>query len=727
MFNTAEYQRSTGPSYHNAIPAWQLGATGRGVTIGIVDSGIDTTNTEFAGRISAASADVAGSRGVTPEDDHGTLVALVAAGARNNSGVMGIAYEANIMMLRADAPGSCASSNGCSFFDSAITTGIDRAVTNGARIINLSLGGTSPSNALRAAIGRAANAGVVVVVSAGNDADSASPPTNPNNPELFAIGLRQAGNGNVIIAGSVGSDGIVSDFSNRAGSEANSFLMALGDRICCVYAGNDIQITTINGQQFISVVSGSSFSAPQISGAAALLRQAFPNLTAVDVVNLLLGSARDAGASGTDAVYGRGILDIGNAFAPKGTLSLASTLAPLPAGETVGVLSGAMGDAGRNAALSAVMLDSYQRAYRIDLGGRLQSAPDGGRLGAALLNPMEQVSGGAGAVTLGFSVGRRGLRAGTPWQGMLKLGRRDAEIARVMAAQVAARIAPHTHVAFGFAQGADGLVAQVQGHSEPAFLVARSISGDYGFARSGETSLALRQQLGTWGLTVSAESGKSATTSGQARGSALYQQNYRDGVTRFGVSADRTFGALDTALTASWLAEDRTLLGSRLHDAFGATGADSLFLDARAAWPFAPGWRLGAAWRQGITQARTGGLVAAGSRLTSNAWSIDLERRSLFGARDSLAFRLSQPLRVQSGGLKLVLPVAYDYDTRSATSGNSFVNLSPRGREITGELAWRGRLWRGSASASLFYRHSPGSFAGVRDDRGVAFNWKTDF
>jgi hypothetical protein len=697
------------------------------VTIGIVDSGIDTTNAEFAGRISAASADVAGTRSNVPDDDHGTLVALVSAGARNNSGVMGIAYEANIMMLRADAPGSCTTATGCSFFDSAITAGVDRAVATGAKVINLSLGGSAPSTALRSAIGQAANAGVVVVVSSGNDADNANPSSDPNNPEPFAIGLRQAGNGNVIIAGSVDNTGTVSAFSNKAGTEANSYLMALGDGICCVYSGSNIQITTVNGQQFISVVSGSSFSAPQISGAVALLRQAFPNLTAIQTVNLLLSSARDAGAAGTDAIYGRGILDIGNAFAPKGTLSLASSLVPLAQTDTIAVVSPAMGDSAHNATLSAVMLDIYERAYRIQLGNRLQSTSSQSRLGSALLNPMDQVSVGAGAVSLGFSVDRRGLDAISQWQGKLRLSRGDAEAARVMAAQVAARIAPHTSIAFGFAQGADGLVAQVQGHSEPAFLVARSPSDDFGFVRSGETSVALRQQIGSWGLTISADSGKSTTTAAQLPEIEFGQGRYRDRATRIAVSADHNFGALLASLSASWLAEGRTVLGARLHDAFGAAGADSLFVDARVAWPFAPGWRLGAAWRQGFTQARISGLLSAGSRLSSNAWSIDLEHQSLFSAQDTIAFRLAQPLRVQSGGLNLNLPNAYDYETRTATSTISFVNLSPRGREITGEMAWHGPFLHGAASASLFYRHNPGNFADVWDDKGAAISWKITF
>ena len=160
-FDTAEYRRSTGPSQHGAIAAWQTGATGRGVTIAVIDSGIDAANPEFAGRISAASGDVAGNRGISQDNDHGTLVSLVAAAARNNTGIVGMAYEATILAIRADAVGSCATSDGCAFFASAIAAGIDRATQNGAKVINISLGGSPPSNGVRNAIGRAAAAGLL--------------------------------------------------------------------------------------------------------------------------------------------------------------------------------------------------------------------------------------------------------------------------------------------------------------------------------------------------------------------------------------------------------------------------------------------------------------------------------------------------------------------------------------------------------------------------------------
>jgi len=301
-------------------------------------------------------------------------------------------------------------------------------------------------------------------------------------------------------------------------------------------------------------------------------------------------------------------------------------------------------------------------------------------------------------------------------------------VARVMAARVVARLSPGTRFGFAYAQGGDGLVAQLQGHSEPAFLVAGSALDDLGFSRGGQMSFALRRDLGRgWGMTFSAE--HAAAISGAPFQYAAQQQARRqqDGTARFGVALDRSFGRLDGAVAASWLTEDRTILGARLHDAFGSGGADSLFMDASLGWRLVDGWRLGAAWRQGFTHARVSGLVASGSRLVSNGWSADISKSALFAPGDSLALRISQPLRVQSGGLSFDLPVAYSYETLAATNAIRRLSLSPEGREITSELVWRGPLWNGAALASLYYRKDPGHYASAPDDKGVAVSWTKGF
>lgn len=713
---------SDGPAFHRVIPAWSAGATGRGVTLAIVDSGIDLNNPEFAGRISSASADVAGSRTVAAEDDHGTQIALIAAAARNDSGILGIAFDATIQVLRTDAPGTCAQSAGCKFTDDSIAAGVNRAIDAGARVINLSIGGSNINATLRSSIARAASAGVVVVVSAGNNGDSTDPAVNRNEPDPFASSTASAGNGNVIIAGSVNDQGTISAFANKAGSFANVYLNGLGENVCCVYENGRIKITTRDGQQFVTVVSGTSFSTPQIVGAVALLAQAFPNMTGQQIVDLLLRTARDGGAAGTDPIYGRGILDIANAFAPQGAATLAGSTALVPLGDTMVVTSGAMGDAGSQGKLGAVILDGYSRAYAIDFASQLRDAAVQPRLTNALAGQSRHLAAGNDRLALGFTIdARRGVAALAP----LRLAPHDAARARVLAASLTARIAPGRQLAFGFRQGADGLVAQLQGARAPAFFVAGAPGEDFGFLTGDKSAVALRQMLGGFGLTLSAEA-RTALTAPERFVGELRLRREEERMRRFGLTLDRRWGDFDASLGASWLREDRTVLGAKFHDALGRGGAHSAFIDARVGWALRPDLRLGASWRGGHTTPRGGGAVTGG-RLLSQAFALDLEKLGVFASGDRLAVRFAQPLRVERGGVRLNLPVDYDYVTLSPTFATSTYALTPSGRELIGELAWRGELWGGDAAASVFYRKDPGHFSGLPDDKGVAVKWGRGF
>lgn len=737
-FQTTEYFHSDGPAFHNAIPAWSLGAAGKGVTIGIVDTGIDSTSPEFAGRIAAASTDLAGTRGLSGGASHGTQVAMVAAAARNNTGVVGIAWDATILALRADRPGSCATADptikdsGCQFDDAVIAASVDHAVQNGAKVINISLGGSAPDQVVRDAIARAGTANVVVIVSAGNDGASTKTDVDPANPDPFAAGLRTSGNGNVIIAGSVDANGAFSSFSNRAGAEQQWFLSARGEQICCVYQNGALKETIdANGQRYVTLFSGTSYSAPQVAGAVALLRQYFPNLTATQVVDLLLKTARDAGTTGTDATYGRGIMDIGAAFTPQGTTSIAGTTAQLPLGDTTLVASAAMGDAVQQASLGTMVLDRYQRAFQVELGGALRSAQLQPRLAAALAGQVRQITGGNAGVALAFAVDGRPRAAALPWAGALRLNRDDSDRAHVLAARLITRMGPQTSFALAYAQGADGLVAQLRGQNadqaRPAFLVASDPAEDFGFSRSGQTAFALRRAIGAWGLSFSAERGSAISGAPAQFAYGRIERNRRDGVTRLGLSLDRSLGALDAALGASWLSEDRTMLGAHLHDSFGASGADSLFLDAGLGWQAAPRFHLGARWRQGLTRARGSAMVLGSSSLITQGWALDASRLGLFVPGDSLSLRLSQPLRVSRGGIDLNLPFAWNYETLTATQSIRQLSLTPTGRELTGELAWRGPMGGGTGRASLFWRHNPGHYARLPADKGVGFNWVKGF
>jgi hypothetical protein len=349
------------------------------------------------------------------------------------------------------------------------------------------------------------------------------------------------------------------------------------------------------------------------------------------------------------------------------------------------------------------------------------------RLHAALGSGTRVAAAEAGGVALAFTIGEnRDGRA--DWARQLQLTAEQAQGAQLLAARVAARIAPGTQVAFGLREGAGGLTAQLQGASQPAFLIARDAAGDDGFVKTSTASFALHRQFGSLGLTASAESGELWRGDNRTPAELLPGgPRARYPVSSFALAADRRVGPVDAVLGASWLAEDASVLGALFSPNFGMGGADTLFLDASAGLDLASGWHLGAAWRQGWTHARVAGLVAPGSNFSSNAWSVDLSRAGALTPGDSLGIRLSQPLRVNSGGIGLTLPVSYDYTTLLPGYGTRFLALSPSGREFDAELAWRGPVWGGDASASVFYRREPGHYASLPDDKGVALRWQRSF
>jgi hypothetical protein len=685
------------------------------------------------GRIHAQSGDVTGAdRPLGDDDGHGTSVARVIAAAKDDRDIHGIAFDATILALRADQAGSCAPTAqgvdeaGCSFFDSAIAAGVDRAVDNKARVINISLGSAGgASSALRIAINRATSAGVVVVVSAGNEGDELDPAFDPNSPSPFAQSLLANGNGLVIIATAVDDNGIITKFSNKAGVAQNAVLSALGQSICCEYRNDTIYLSNSNAGTSVRVFNGTSYSAPQIAGAAALLAQAFPNLTGAQIVNLLLTSARDAGAPDTDAIYGRGILDIARAFAPAGTTSLAGTNTVVALNRNGGTTSTSMGDAALSPmTVNAVVLDIYGRAYDINIAeGIIPSAPRL-RLTPALVDQGRSVSISRGTTELAFSIsaGDAGGARSSP----LLLSKGQQSQARILAGRVSAAITRDTRFSLGIRQAAAGQVAALQGMSGTAFLTAADAQMDGGFERAPGQSFALRHQLGRFGLTGSVEAGEARLFE---RGGAEFVRNRqsRYPYASVGLGVDRQLGAAKFAVGAHWMREDETVLGARFANFIGQNGARSLFVDGRGDVKLIGAWSLGASWRQGWTTAHAGAALTARSSLQSNAFSLDLSGGNVLTSHDRVAFRIAQPLRVTRGGLVLNLPVAYDYATLGTTFAVRQISLAPKGREIASELAWSAPISRGYFSSNLFWRQEPGHFENAPDDVGIAFRLQFDF
>lgn len=703
-FDTAEYRGSNALVQAQAISAYDAGANagGLGVIAAVVDSGVVPSNAEFAGRIHPNSRDIAGTRGLGDDGNHGSQVAGVLLGARNGSASHGVAFNATLLALRTDNPGSCEAPNpvvqgGCFHEYNNIATAVDVARTTGARVVNLSIVGPAASSQLLAAVDRATAAGIIIVIAAGNE--RTLDPT-----ELAQLANGPGARGLVIVAGALdGTNAALTGFSARAGNTATRFLGAAG-----------LSVRTVNSAGAQSTVSGTSFAAPVISGAVALLAQTFPNLSGAQIVDLLFRTANDLGAAGNDTTFGGGALNLARAFAPQGPTALAGSAIPVTLGGSNGVTSGAIGDGGRGGA-AAVVLDSFGRAYNVDLGGSIGSAPLTRKLAPSLSIGGRGVAASLGGAQVALSVGAS--RGGSALDALL-LSPQDRDAARVLAGSVVTRLGRDTQIGFGFGKSSAALLDQLTLRHGAAFLAAERASDSLGFYQKPGAAYAIGHRFSGFLISASLESGRERPfESGLTLSPRGNERGYR--YDRLSLGADRQFGALALGGRLTRHEEADTVLGARFSPLIG-NGAISWFADASARLAIARNWELGALWRQGWTRVAAGGARERSDRLRANAWSFDVTRDRLFGKFDSLSLRIAQPLRISKGGLNLTLPTGYDYATQTATFGVSRINLAPQGHELDVEAAYSLPFAGGSLGTNLYWRKDPGNIAATPNDIGGA-------
>ena len=702
QFNTAEYRRSNAATHIGAITAYEEGAHGAGIKIGVVDSGIDVDSAEFSGRVDPLSRDVAAFRGIDDRGGHGTSVTAVAAAARNDSGMHGVAPEVVIVVARADEPGSCGDEDGCTYPDRNIARGVDLAVDAGARVINISLGGSAAASSLMRAIDRATAAGTVIVISAGNDGEA--------NPDPLALAaLSREARGRVLIAGSVDATNIISDFSNQAGVGAQHYLVTLGDRV---------RSFDENGTAFL--YSGTSYAAPGVVGALALLFSAFPNLTADQAIAIIKDTAVDLGAAGIDDVYGNGLLDLRQAFEPQGGLSIAGTSMSAAPQDPLVTTGGAAGDAAKfgGALAGVVALDSYDRAFEVDISSSLRSSPARGRLAGALLSHAGGGAARVGAAELGFATQQGALAlAGSNEERDLDVRGGTAPILRRGYVEGAPAEGVSVAAAYGYAPDELNALANGVSAPSPAYLAQAGALDAEGIAAQAGLSAAVER--GALRISAAAAGGKAYDgLAGEALG----------GVRRLRFDIARQFPGASVSLGWEHLREEGSFLGSRGSQALGVGGARSDFVTAGGQVDVGGAWQLRAEAKAGVTQLETnGGLASGAGGLTATGFALGLSKPDAFAPGDMFGVQLSQPLRFESGRIDLSVPAGWDYAAEAPVLETRALRLSPSGRELALEAAYSRPFAGGSITANGFYRHQPGHSASAPADIGVALRLQRRF
>jgi subtilisin family serine protease len=266
-----------------APAAWDLSTGTPDVLVAVLDSGIDGGHPDLLQATVPGYDFVSNDSDTTDDFGHGTAVAgtIIAAG-NNNLGVAGIAYGCKLLPVKVvNASGFAAYST--------VAQGIRFAVEQGAKVINLSIAGDTPSSALQSAIDYAWSNNVVVVAAAGNSGNSL-----PQYP---------AACNHVLGVSATEPDDSLASFSS------------FGSSVSLSAPGDNIWTTQIAPAAPYGSWRGTSFASPLVAGAAALLVSVNPSLSCTQVVGLLETTADDLGIAGYDAAFGYGRLNVYRAVA----------------------------------------------------------------------------------------------------------------------------------------------------------------------------------------------------------------------------------------------------------------------------------------------------------------------------------------------------------------------------------------------------------------------------
>lgn len=319
-----------------ASSAWDS-SQGSGVTVAILDTGVDSTHPDLAARMVPGWNFYDNNSNTSDVYGHGTKVAGTAAAASNNSaGVASVAGQSKIMPIRvSDATGYA------SF--STVAKGLTYAADNGARVANISFSGVAGSLSVQNTAQYMKNKGGLVVVGAGNSGiDENYTPTTT----LIAV-------------------------SATDGNDVKASWSSYGNFVAISAPGVGIYTTTMGGGY--GAPSGTSFSSPVTAGVVALMMAANATLPNTQVESLLYSTAVDLGAAGRDPYYGYGRVNAGGAVqATVAAKTTADTQAPAVSitapisGATVTGLAGVNVNATDNVGVSRVELRVNSTTVAID-------------------------------------------------------------------------------------------------------------------------------------------------------------------------------------------------------------------------------------------------------------------------------------------------------------------------------------------------------------------------
>ncbi len=693
---TQEYTRNYGLALIEANALYANGASGESVIVAVIDSGIDANHNEFTGRISAASYDIVNnSSNITDDNGHGTFVAGIIAANFGSGNVHGVAYNAEILAIDA-------TSNDGFFYDNNTAAAIRYAVDNHAQVINMSLGGFGNSLTINSALQYAADNGVAVVIATGNHSCRSNPTGSGCSYGAVAPisePAQEAGNptytGHIIAVGATDENGNVSDYSSSCAAYDTAF---------CLVAPGDNIYSTLPGSNY-GTGSGTSFATPHVAGAIALLKDAFPNLTMAQAVQIVLASATDRGAtspsfSDYDSNYGNGLLNIAAAMGPAGSLST-SVNGNIITENTQMNLSAAMGDSlsREYAFANMVLYDNYQRAYRSDITKYINNSSTNNVFLANFTDidasdDLQIASSTFGNLTTSLSY--KPVIEET-FQNPLNENisfNASYDIANKGRVGFSTGSGNHTVSGFDFAS-----------QTKDEFLLTDHALTPLGFLTSNGQGISLSQRYKEWNLSY-----------GLSSANLENSENFAAEV-----KIDRRFvNGLSLGISGSLVMENGGFLGTTGTGAFNSDyNGQTLGFTAGAGYQH-KNLTLYGQFTSAYTNVKTTelALLTDFSRLRAQSLSAGMRLRNIVTPRDNLSITIAKPLRVVSGHATLNGEVADSGKTSTTT--DTRVDFTPSGSQTNIELGYHSVTKSGASwGVGLAYVINPNHDSTIADQ--IAF------
>ncbi|MBW3625273.1 MAG: S8 family serine peptidase, partial [Armatimonadetes bacterium] len=279
-----------------APKAWDYTTGDSSVIIAVLDTGVDTNHPELKAKLLTGYNAFTKTSDSMDDQGHGTYVSGLATATSNNGvGVTGVSWGARVLPVKVmDSSGSGP--------NSTIAAGITWAADNGAKIINLSLGGEGYSQTMHNAVKYASRKGILLLAAMGNAYKEGNPVEYPAAyPEVMAVGAvnymdARAGYSNTgshISVAAPGGEILSNTDTDPRNALWSTYLTSKGG-----YGGAD----------------GTSGATPVVAGLAALLWSKAPTYTATEMRQLIERTAVDLGPAGKDNEYGYGRIDAGAAM-----------------------------------------------------------------------------------------------------------------------------------------------------------------------------------------------------------------------------------------------------------------------------------------------------------------------------------------------------------------------------------------------------------------------------